>query len=229
VEEDLSPPTTQGSSNSRVSKVLQFHDELLARVVPAASNNYYICGWSSPDSQLSRFSALLKAVDYNGGSVVDFGCGTGDLFTFLIQREQPFSYIGVDINERMIEVARSSHRATFRRVLPDSIDFPSADYVFASGVFQFVDLVNPTYYRDLLTLFLKKSRRGVAVNFLSSLRDESEKEPGELYLAPQEVTALASSLSGFWSLDHSYHPGRGDMTVGIRVVREEQAWRRPRV
>jgi len=48
--------------------------------------------WGGEESQKQRFDVLLSIGDLNGKSVLDVGCGFGDLYGYLRQRK-------VDISE----------------------------------------------------------------------------------------------------------------------------------
>jgi SAM-dependent methyltransferase len=192
---------------TRIAAITAFHDQLAADARP---EGYWLDGWGSADGQRARFDALLRSANYRGGSVVDFGCGTGALREHLAGLGYPFTYLGLDMNADLLPVTNE-----FRLIDFDSVDFPPADYVFASGIFQFADDADPLYYRRLVGSLFERCGIALSVNFLSALRDEAEKDPEELYLTPGEAADLAASLSGRWVLDHSYHPARGDLTLSV--------------
>lgn len=194
----------------RIGAVLSFHAELLASA--DSLGQHELNGWGTPEGQTARFNALARAANYRGGSVVDYGCGTGAMLPYLESLGYPFTYLGLDMNPAIL----GSNAGSFHLIAPDTVDFPTADYVFASGLFQFADRAEPLYYRRLVSQLFGRCRVALSVNFLSGLRDESFKDPDELYLLPADAVSLASSLSGKWLLDHSYHPDRGDMTLSIR-------------
>lgn len=189
---------------TRIGAITAFHRQL-------AADGEGPDGWGSVEGRTARFDALVRAANYRGGSVVDYGCGTGALRAHLAALGYPFTYLGLDMNP-----AALPHGAQFRPIEPDAVDFPEVDYVFASGVFQFADGDDPHYYRRLVGSFFRRCRVAVAVNFLSALRDDAARDPEELYLSPADAVDLATSLCGRWVLDHSYHPDRGDLTLGIR-------------
>jgi SAM-dependent methyltransferase len=200
----------------RPQAIRSYHDELLGLTPRTAEFHHAICGWNSAESQEARFAALLRASSFRGGSVVDFGCGSGDLFDYLSKTPYRFTYVGVDLNPNMLAVAQTTYPATFRRIEPDSTRFPGADYVFASGVFQFLDADEPDYYRRLLPALFEKARVALAVNFLSSARPDPDHDDGQLRLDPAGVAGIAASMTSSWLLDHSYHPG--DMTLCLRTA-----------
>lgn len=194
---------------SRLGVVASFHNQLVAA---GADPN----GWGSEEGQRARFAALLRAAGYRGGSVLDYGCGTGALRRHLAEAGHPFTYLGVDMNADLLRVARrETGSGEFELIAPDSMDVPPADYVFASGVFQFADPIEPTYYQRLVANLFERCRLALSVNFLSALRAEPDRDAEELYITPAEAVNLATSLSGKWVLDHSYHPARGDVTLSV--------------
>jgi SAM-dependent methyltransferase len=201
---------------SRIAAIRSFHEQLSADAPPP--DRYWLDGWGSAEGQRVRFDALVRAANYRGGSVVDFGCGTGALREHLAGLGYPFTYLGLDMNPDLLRAARRLTRnGEFRRIDFDSVDFPPAEYVFASGVFQFADRADPLYYRRLVGSLFERCGTALSVNFLSAMREETEKDPEELYLTPGDAVDLATSLSGRWVLDHSYHPARGDLTIAIHA------------
>ncbi len=212
---------------SRADAIKQFHAELLAKHEETSGDRAQLCGWSSARSQEDRFAALVRSLRYTGGSIVDFGCGTGDFHAFISNLYGDVDYIGVDCDESMLGVARRAHNARFTRCGFDEVNFESVDYVVASGIFQFRDAADPTYYEVLARALFERSRIGFAANFLSSLRRDSQKSEHELYLSPAEVANLAAGISKSWVIDHSYHPGFGDVTAAMFHAEEDPTWARP--
>jgi SAM-dependent methyltransferase len=212
---------------SRINIVKEYHENLLHSYLHKSIDRPIICGWSGTESQEARFSALLRILKYNGGSIIDYGCGTGDLYAFILRNYGQVQYTGMDSNESMLKIAKETHNAKFIKCRFDEIDFKHAEYVVASGIFQFHDFSNPTYYKELVLELFSKCRIGLAVNFLSASRMESEKSDIELYLTPFQVVQLAESMSPMWAIDHSYHLGYGDVTMALFHADINQQWRRP--
>lgn len=211
----------------RADLINRFHETLLSAPSTGEVPHYRLCGWSSAASQRARFDALLSSSRFQGGSVVDYGCGTGDLYESLSRSGHKFTYTGLDQSAHMVMRARQTYGDHFAVVGLDEVRFAEADYVFASGIFQFYDVQQPTYHEPLLRALFERCKIGLAANFLSALRPDSEKDPKELYMSPGDIATLASSLSGKWVLDHSYHAGNGDMTVGIIQDHTVTSWKRP--
>ena len=66
-------------------------------------------GWTK-GKQEERFSALTSRVDLTRAkSVLDVGCGFGDLFPFLTERGFRGRYVGIDFIDELLEVGRQAY------------------------------------------------------------------------------------------------------------------------
>ena len=73
--------------------------------------------WESARSQRVRFSVLrrLLPADLSALTLVDVGCGLGDLLRYLeVQGDRPGHYLGIDVVEPMVEIARARTGLTAR-------------------------------------------------------------------------------------------------------------------
>ncbi len=64
--------------------------------------NSKVLDWESSEAQFMRFRALTDNVKTENKSILDIGCGCGDLYGFLESLKTGASYTGVDILEKMI-------------------------------------------------------------------------------------------------------------------------------
>jgi SAM-dependent methyltransferase len=92
--------------------------------------------WFDYRSMGIRFKNLVRDIDIDGRSVLDAGCGMGDLIPYLYTRADQFDYLGVDINPGFIEIAKKRYKGhRFEVGNPFSGKFnPRFDVVFSSGV-----------------------------------------------------------------------------------------------
>src|SRR6185503_1230336 len=65
---------------------------------PAATQN-------SAEGQLFRFERIAQVADLRGRSVLDLGCGLGDLYPFLRKRFGALDYTGIDVVPEMVKKA----------------------------------------------------------------------------------------------------------------------------
>jgi trans-aconitate methyltransferase len=127
--------------------------------------------------------------------VCDLGCGFGDLYPYLVKRFGRVSYYGIDLSVPLIEEAR--------RRLP-SVDFEMTDiletvpdrkwdYVLSSGVLSFKVDNHEQHVRDMLSAMFAMSKRGVAVNFLSTYVDyQMEKN---FHFKPEAALTMAYGMT----------------------------------
>ena len=82
-----------------LNDVQQFIDNRVIKF----GENIQSSGWSSVESQYLRFDYLCRDFDLNGKSILDVGCGKGDLVIYLKDKGINFSqYTGIDIAHKMI-------------------------------------------------------------------------------------------------------------------------------
>ncbi len=177
--------------------------------------------WRSEDAQRVRFDALDALLPMRDRSVVDVGCGLGDLLVHLRERgHAPRAYVGLDAMPEMIGRARARglRGASFAAadVLADDGALRSADADVAclSGTLNTMD--DPTA-RRLIDVALAAVRIGVVFNFLSD-RPHPRWHGGDLRPARRFDTAdwvdWALSRSSRVRFDQSYLDGH-DATIAI--------------
>ncbi|MBX4190570.1 methyltransferase domain-containing protein [Candidatus Saccharibacteria bacterium] len=65
--------------------------------------------WANYRVSAVRYSELVRDVPVNGKTILDAGCGMGDLIPFLYAKSPDFKYLGMDINEQFIKVAKKRY------------------------------------------------------------------------------------------------------------------------
>lgn len=143
--------------------------------------------WNSEASQNVRFDQLLKVVEAQSFSLLDYGCGYGALADYLAVKNLDVDYSGYDILESAIETARKAHAGKSRRsFFTDKSQLPTCDYTVASGIFNFRGEQSfedwTEYVLGVLNEFDQLSRRGFASNFLTKYSD-ADKMRADLYYA----------------------------------------------
>ncbi len=174
--------------------------------IAAGGPNHEIVNWASAAAQRARFEVLIDHVPLRGRSLLDIGCGVGDLPALLDERDIECDYTGVDILERMVEVCRQrlpDRRFVWADVFSDPpLPAASFDVVFCSGAFN-LDLGNnhqflPWAVRRMAEL----SRRHVVFNLLHARA--GLKEDRYFFYDPAEVVDLVRPLGGEVSVIDDY-------------------------
>lgn len=172
--------------------------------------------WGSEESQRARFEAFLRTKCFARGShVLDVGCGFGDFYGYLRERDVPVgSYLGVDLMPEAIEEAEARY--------PDA-EFVAGDWrevpmvppptvVCASGIFGLAVPGWEQYVQATLRAMHERAYDAVVVNFLSS--QAPTKSPEAKFADPGTVLEWALACTPRVQLLHDYRAN--DFTVVLR-------------
>ena len=155
-----------------------------------------------------RFKALTKNV--TNGSLLDFGCGFGDLSSYLEQSKIDVEYHGCDVMQEFLSIAKKNrpNNNFYLTQIGESLK-DNYDFIVASGTFNFLYSKDKKehisfVYKTIESLF-NCCNHSLSVDFLSSIVD---------YAAPdvyhQDIAGLidfiSSKLSRRFQIDHSYMP-----------------------
>jgi len=152
-----------------------------------------------------RFEVLRDIGITSGASVLDVGCGFGDFFGHLADVGVAVDYVGVDINPKLLELARRKYpgaRFVQADILTD--DVGGADYVVASGTFNLAmrSADNYDYVDRMLRRAFALARRGVAMDFHTSYVDFRVDDI--FYYEPERLFASAKAITKRVQLRHDY-------------------------
>jgi trans-aconitate methyltransferase len=130
-------------------------------------------GYRDADSQRKRFEVLAATADLSGCSVLDVGCGHGDLKGFLDKHYHGFDYIGIDQMAEFVQQARNTYgqRPSCYFCISDftEAELPHADYVFASGVLGY-RCADEKFYFDMIVKMYLAANKALAFNMLDAAR-----------------------------------------------------------
>ena len=157
-------------------------------------------------SQYARFFFLTQFIQKEA-SILDIGCGLGDLYTFLNSNEFSGSYHGIDIVPEFIDHCRlqfSKHsKAKFSEILNNEA-YPSGyDFLVLSGVFNNKRKDNWEFVCTTIQKMFSACEIGIAFNIMSSYVDY--KDDHLFYCAPEDIfTFVKKELNGHPILVHNY-------------------------
>jgi SAM-dependent methyltransferase len=197
--------STPQSDNNRITN---FYSDLIKQhgICPQAVD------WGSKVSQELRFEVLTRIDNLNGKSILDVGCGLGDLLNYLQNRSTEVDYTGYDITPRMIEVSQKRFpHANFQvsDLLAETDVQPQFDYVFASGIFYLRQVEGIGYLGAMVRKMFSLCRKGIAFNTLSILA--LNRNHDEFYADPSQVLTMCLEITPSVILRHDYLPH--DFTV----------------
>ena len=167
-------------------------------------------GWTRPALQRRRFAALAEPIiAQRSASVLDVGCGFGDLVDYLRQQGWSGAYSGVDIVPAFVAEAKRQHPDCDFRELDISATGEEAlryDYVVGSGLFngRMSTTEQMPYVRGTLENMARAARRGVFVDFLSTW--VNVQNPDNWYMDPAGALSIARAITRRIALRHDYMP-----------------------
>jgi len=126
--------------------------------------------WNSKYTQYKRFEILTKCIKKHlkDATVVDVGCGFGEYYNYLTHNhKQPQQYIGIDCEEKMINICNirfPSQQFEVQNVLVDNLIV--ADYYICSGAMNILNI-------DDVAIFIQRcfetSKKGFIFNYLKNI------------------------------------------------------------
>ena len=187
--------------------------------------SYLALDWNSPESQKLRYKVFKEILIYgkkaSNLSVLDVGCGFGDLYGFfkaegLLSRHR-IKYTGFDISPKILGVARKKYPdAKFEQTdILEQRYLTGFDYIFCSGALNIRTTDAGSHFEYVKSMLLRMydlANSGVAVNFLSEgalpMSNLEDLNSGRyFYFKPEEILNFCRFISSCYILRHDYHPG----------------------
>lgn len=152
-------------------------------------------GWENQEAQELRFKVLERVI-FPHASILDVGCGLGNLYDYLRNRGYNFGYTGVDILPEMIFRAKEKNpQQEFlctNIFTDDLLASRKFDIVYASGIFNIELGNNDDFLRSALRKFVSLSDKFVVFNLLHCR--SKTKEAGYYYQSPDNVRQLLACM-----------------------------------
>jgi SAM-dependent methyltransferase len=153
--------------------------------------------------QLTKYIEIKK--DY---SILDFGCGTGYLYEFLEKKNFKGKYLGIDISNEAITIAKKKFfkkkNAKFKN--QDIFTQPlrkKYDYIIINGTFNNYTKNNWEWMLKCLELLFLITKKKIVFNNLSTYVDYFDRSL--FYLDPLKVfNYIKKNISDSCIIDHSY-------------------------
>ncbi|MEI6420827.1 MAG: class I SAM-dependent methyltransferase [Lentisphaerota bacterium] len=188
--------------NSEKEKIIKRYSERLA----TCGYSPETLGWGKHRHWL-RYHILLDYWSFqDSDTLLDFGCGFGDMHTYCKSKKLTVSYTGMDINPDLIDTGKKVFpdvKLICRDSINDGLD-QDYDYIVSSGVHSLKLNDSPGFIKATFELFNQHAQKGFAINFMSSRVDYQDEH---LYYAdPPEILALALKFSNRVLLKHDYMP-----------------------
>ncbi len=196
----------------KVEKIKTYYQPKLDKEQP----DFKVLGWESEEAQKLRFAVLTDNIVLDGKTILDVGCGLGNLFQFICSKNIQIKYTGIDILKEMIDRASSSNPGGTFMLLDIFNDnpFPEKffDVIYTSGIFNLNLGNNKEFLSKAVSLFAKTAREAIVFNLLHN--GSPDREDAYYYYDPAEVEKIIDDLSlGFRKVEIIEQYLKNDFTV----------------
>jgi SAM-dependent methyltransferase len=163
--------------------------------------------WHSPQSQEVRFHQLVSLLPFDAASIVDAGCGFGDLYPYLCSHaKDSIHYIGLDALDIMVKEAQKRTGQPIYQcdILHDPL--PEGEFYLCSGALNILTLEGG--YRFIERAY-SASARGMIFNFLEGKTQSKTYN----YLQAHKIEKLGQRLGARIIFRRGYYDN--DCTVAF--------------
>ena len=146
--------------------------------------------WNSREHQEIRFDVILSLLpkDLSSSTLVDAGCGFGDLYCYLQKKERLVQkYIGIDMLEEMQSIAQKRTKETILLANICTDPLPSAEYYLCSGALNI--LTQFESYQFIHNAY-KSATKGLIFNLLYGDKESQTYN----YFTKEQIESLAQEL-----------------------------------
>ena len=162
------------------------------RYINSNKTDYGKVAWGTQANQIKNYKLIAKNIN-SGDSILDFGCGLGDLIGYLTNNNINISnYTGVDINNNFIKLAKNKYpNYNFSLIKDVGNILGNWDIVCAIGVFtwyitkdEFIDTIKKLYSlsnKHLLITLLNANSEGTPYNQEYYTEEDEEDFWSEYY------------------------------------------------
>ena len=164
--------------------------------------------WTSKKAAEIRYRELVADLDFEGRSILDVGCGFGDIIPFIKQKAKLFQYTGVDIVPEFIKVNREKyphHKFVKRDYFADPIK-KIFDIIISSGTLN-TNIKEPYRFRKkaIKTMFEHAGER-FGFNMAGGRPQPENKKGYKVYYADsEEILKYCLTLTRKIIFRHHYH------------------------
>jgi SAM-dependent methyltransferase len=171
--------------------------------------------YSCIQSQERRFELLADIGDLRYKRILDFGCGTGQLGSYLERNGIEIEYFGTDIVQEFLTLCRSKfpkgHFEEFSRL--SQMNF---DYIFIGGVFNNKMANNQAFYQETIRKLFPMCRLGISFNMMSAYVDYQDS--ALFYEYPENVFGfIKRDITPFVTLRNDYEVKPGVVPFDFTV------------
>lgn len=179
--------------------------------------------WKSKGAAHQRFRQFWAEIDFSDKSVLDVGCGFGEMGNFLTKRYKNVTYKGVDMMAEFIENGK--------KIYPH-LDLKIGNFMKQNKPEEFFDVVlcsgalnsnqgnyekNMEFRKKAIKIMFESTKKVLAFNMLGGHPADKNKSESNIWYADSlEILEYCMTLTRRVILRHHYHPK--DFTIFMYQV-----------
>jgi len=186
-------------------------------------NNFLLYGsdsralkWLSPESAEIRYRELIKDIDFENKTILDVGCGFGDIIPFIKSKSSDFEYLGVDMVEDFIKEAKKRYPSFDFKIIdyfskPIRIKF---DIIICCGALNSKFKSIKSYQREAIKIMFGNAKEAICFNMAGSHPRPLRRRESKLYYSDSlEILKFCLSLTNKIIFRQNYH--KRDFTISM--------------
>jgi ubiquinone/menaquinone biosynthesis C-methylase UbiE len=163
--------------------------------------------WNNYGSASQRYVELVHDIDFAEKSVLDVGCGTGNLLPYLLGKAQNISYTGVDALAVFIQEAQERY-PDFNFLVQEYLSWETDkrfDVILCCGALNSSRMTIDERLACIKKMF-DQSQHAVAFNMAGHHPIPLAKDQSISYVDSRKILDYCFTLSDRVILRHHYHP-----------------------
>lgn len=168
--------------------------------------------WANYKAAAARYRQLVSDLNLESKTILDAGCGMGDLLPYIYAQAHDFTYLGVDVTPEFIAIARKRYDGEeFQVANPFDEDFTQKfDIVISSGVMNSASSNWLEERQHMIMKLFTLANEALVFNMAGGF--EPRKNTAKVaYADPHAIVAFCRTLTPKVILKAHYHPK--DFTV----------------
>jgi len=172
--------------------------------------------WNSYASAATRYRELVKDLNFDEKSVLDVGCGFGDIIPFIFSKCDSFEYTGVDFTKEFIEKAKNKYPG-FRFINGNYFKNPlrkKFDFIICCGALNGnYGKKTERFRKEAIRIMFRHCKEAIAFNMAGGISPDNKKKSIIYYADSLKLLVYCAKFSKKIILRNHYN--KKDFTLVI--------------
>jgi SAM-dependent methyltransferase len=153
--------------------------------------------WKNEKAAEKRYKELTSNLDFNNKTILDVGCGFGNIIPFIKIKTKSFTYTGIDIVPEFIKEAKSTYSEYEFKIFDFTKDEINQNYdiILASGSLNSNRDNNLKWRINIIKKLFAKCNYALTFNMAGDLGETNKKKNNIWYANPLEILKYCLTLT----------------------------------